>query len=289
MPDKSFVISVLNMKGGVGKTTLAANVFREVFRRHNLKTLLIDFDPQYNLSQMLLSRKDYESLQEKGRSLIRVMEQPLPTSVLQVSKKDLLEPPPPSEISKMLWYFPDKPEITLDLIAGSFDLAKFNLINNDGLEAPRKRFDKFIKKAKKEYQIIVLDCNPSSSFLTRTAIENATHLLIPVTPARYSFLGLESITKFIDEFLPNLDKPPEFFIIMNGTHYGSPSGEIENLIRSHPKFGPACLTTRIPHSEILSMKTGHIGFATERRVPYCGRLEGSLINVANEITKKLGV
>lgn len=289
MPEKSFVISVLNMKGGVGKTTLAANVFREVFRIHKLKTLLIDFDPQYNLSQMLLSRKDYESLQEKGRSLIRVMEQPLPTSVLEVSTNDLLEPPLPSEISHNLKYITNNPEIKLDLIAGGFDMAKFNLINNEGLEAPRKRLEKFIKKAKKDYQIIVLDCNPSSSFLTRTAIENATHLLIPVLPVRYSVLGLDLITKFIDDYLPNLDKLPEFLIIMNGTPYGSPPGEIENQIRSHAKYGPACLVARIPHSELLSMKTTHIGFATDRNVAYWRRLESSLINAANEIVFKLGV
>jgi chromosome partitioning protein len=258
MPEKSFVISVLNMKGGVGKTTLSANVFREVFQGHKLSTLLIDFDPQFNLTQMLLSRKKYESLQEEGRTLFRVMEQPPPTSVLQVSKKDLLVPPLTSEISHTLKTLVNSGE-RFDLIAGDFNLVRFNLRENDGLEIPRKRLEKFIKKAKEEYKIIVLDCNPSSSFLTRIAIENATHLLIPVRPDRYSVLGLDLITGFMD-ILPNLIKQPELLIIMNDVPYGSPPGEVETQIRSHKIYGPACLAARIPSSKILQMKTYHIGF-----------------------------
>jgi chromosome partitioning protein len=48
------VIAVLNLKGGVGKTTLAAHVFRELFVAKRLSILLVDLDPQYNLSQQLL-------------------------------------------------------------------------------------------------------------------------------------------------------------------------------------------------------------------------------------------
>lgn len=287
MPEKSFVISVLNMKGGVGKTTLSANVFREVFRGHKLSTLLIDFDPQFNLTQMLLSRKKYESLQEEGRTLFRVMEQPPPTSVLQVSKKDLLVPPLTSEISHTLKTLVNSGE-RFDLIAGDFNLVRFNLRENDGLETPRKRLEKFIKKAKEEYKIIVLDCNPSSSFLTRIAIENATHLLIPVRPDRYSVLGLHLITGFMG-ILPNLIKQPELLIIMNDVPYGSPPGEVETQIRSHKIYGPACLAARIPSSKILQMKSYHIGFATDRRVPYRGRVKKYLSDAANELISKLGV
>ena len=50
------VIAVLNLKGGVGKTTLAAHVFREVWASKRISILLVDLDPQYNLSQQLLSR-----------------------------------------------------------------------------------------------------------------------------------------------------------------------------------------------------------------------------------------
>ncbi|MEP6664250.1 MAG: ParA family protein, partial [Verrucomicrobiota bacterium] len=60
------VVAVLNMKGGVGKTTISANVFRELYRRigKEKKTLLIDFDAQFNLTQSVITEKGYEPLKK---------------------------------------------------------------------------------------------------------------------------------------------------------------------------------------------------------------------------------
>ena len=49
-------VSMINMKGGVGKTTLAFNIVWAMAYQKNLKVLAIDLDPQANLSQYLLSR-----------------------------------------------------------------------------------------------------------------------------------------------------------------------------------------------------------------------------------------
>ena len=44
MAGKSFAF--MNLKGGVGKTVLTANIAREIVHRHNKKILLVDLDPQ---------------------------------------------------------------------------------------------------------------------------------------------------------------------------------------------------------------------------------------------------
>jgi chromosome partitioning protein len=51
---KAKVISVVNMKGGVGKTTLAINLAHALASRRNKKTLVIDVDPQFNATQCLV-------------------------------------------------------------------------------------------------------------------------------------------------------------------------------------------------------------------------------------------
>lgn len=56
------VVAVLNMKGGVGKTTLSANIFRVLFERRQAGTLLLDLDPQFNLTQALFTRSAYDKL-----------------------------------------------------------------------------------------------------------------------------------------------------------------------------------------------------------------------------------
>ena len=48
------VISLLNMKGGVGKTTLAVNLAWHTFRRNKKRVLLVDLDPQFNASQYMM-------------------------------------------------------------------------------------------------------------------------------------------------------------------------------------------------------------------------------------------
>src|SRR5437762_10980773 len=54
-------ISVVNMKGGVAKTTLAVNLADCLVRRHEKKVLVVDVDPQFNASQCLLSGERYKS------------------------------------------------------------------------------------------------------------------------------------------------------------------------------------------------------------------------------------
>ncbi len=59
---KAPVVAVLNMKGGVGKTTIAGNLFSEVFSVKKANTLLIDRDAQFNLTQLLMIRTQYDEL-----------------------------------------------------------------------------------------------------------------------------------------------------------------------------------------------------------------------------------
>lgn len=48
------------MKGGVGKTTVSAHVMRVLYLKLLKRTLLVDFDPQFNLTQTIVPQSDYE-------------------------------------------------------------------------------------------------------------------------------------------------------------------------------------------------------------------------------------
>ena len=52
-------VSLINMKGGVGKTTLAVNLADFLVNRESKRVLLIDVDPQFNATQCVLSGNDY--------------------------------------------------------------------------------------------------------------------------------------------------------------------------------------------------------------------------------------
>jgi len=54
---KAQVISFINMKGGVGKTTCAVNLASYLAKEHQKRVLLVDFDPQTNASLSVMSEK----------------------------------------------------------------------------------------------------------------------------------------------------------------------------------------------------------------------------------------
>jgi len=68
------VIAVLNMKGGVGKTTISAHVMRVLYRTLKKRTLLVDFDPQFNLTQTVVPESAYEKYKQENRTILSVME-----------------------------------------------------------------------------------------------------------------------------------------------------------------------------------------------------------------------
>lgn len=65
------VISFVNMKGGVGKTTLAVNMADFLSYRYAKKVLLIDVDPQFNATQCLLNGDDYVEYIKAGGTTIK--------------------------------------------------------------------------------------------------------------------------------------------------------------------------------------------------------------------------
>ena len=71
-------ISLLNMKGGVGKTTLAVNLAWYLMRFESCKVLIVDLDPQFNATQYLL---DYDIFMQhrntKGTIADLLIEQPI--------------------------------------------------------------------------------------------------------------------------------------------------------------------------------------------------------------------
>jgi chromosome partitioning protein len=64
------VVSIVNMKGGVAKTTLATNLADVLVVREECKVLLVDLDPQFNATQCLVAGEEYVSRRSEGELTI---------------------------------------------------------------------------------------------------------------------------------------------------------------------------------------------------------------------------
>ncbi|WP_164283971.1 ParA family protein [Stenotrophomonas maltophilia] len=285
------VVAVLNMKGGVGKTVVSAHVMRVLYRILAKNVLLIDFDPQFNLTQTVMNQNVYEKHKKSKRTILEVMEPAAEASLFKVSA---VLPPAPQvdEVAVLLKRLVDDDGAvsgTLKLVPGDFGLVKYSLIEEPKSLAPiRKRFKEFVDNARSETDLVCIDCNPSSSFMTLCALSVATHLLIPVKPDRFSILGLELLDTFV-EGLPTLVKKPKQIIVLNDVLRAGGDPAVENILRSHPKFGGRTLATPLYHSGLIAANPSYTGFATDKPVANRFKVNDNIEKLANEIGKELGL
>ncbi len=264
------VIAVMNMKGGVGKTTLAANVFGGIFKWRRKNVLLVDLDPQYNLTQLLVHQSNHVADVDRDRSIISAFEagQPLgqPSPARELTKIGAHDLPPvdPSDIAHRIEFDADA-RTRLDLILGQFEIAKYTLPQSARkVDACMSHFKRFIDFARAKYDLVVLDVSPASSHLTLAALSAATHVLAPVRPDKYSFRGLKAMHRLMDELFA-LQAQPAFLAIMNGVAPDSPR-DVEEDIRADSEFGATLLKTFIPHSRYFFARNSGVAHSPAEKL-----------------------
>lgn len=186
----AIAVSLINMKGGVGKTTLAAQLAHAADKK-NLRTLAIDLDPQANLSQALMGAKAYvKHLNDKRPTVVNLFEQYVPPTVSAPSPNRI-------EIQDVIikkagfWN-----ETTLDLIPSRLELSN-TLKNPTGKE---RRLAKAVSKISDDYDLILIDCAPTESILTEAAYHCSRYALVPVKPEFLATIGLPLLASSIIEF-----------------------------------------------------------------------------------------
>jgi len=173
------VVSVINMKGGVGKTTLAFNLAWFSAYEENLKVLTVDVDPQANLSQYFMGDFKYWDFLEDEESL----------SVCDVFEKSTWT----TEVIKDVC--PNYRWLHLDLVPSRIELTT-TLKNPTSKE---RRLAKFISGVKEDYDIILLDCPPTDSILTTACYIASDYVIIPVRPERLATVGLPLLARSIQD------------------------------------------------------------------------------------------
>ncbi|HEY3323215.1 MAG TPA: ParA family protein [Planctomycetota bacterium] len=183
-------IAVVNMKGGVGKTTLAVNLacfYAYQFPRP-MKVLLVDLDPQFNASQYVLGQHRYKAILDENKPTIwHIFEQNTRTPAGKVG---------PVLATDVVHRISGSGEKVLDLIPSRLELALS--LKNPG---QKERFlAKTLRPLNDGYDIILIDCAPTESVLTTAAYLAADHLLVPVRPEYLSTIGLQLLVQSMQDF-----------------------------------------------------------------------------------------
>lgn len=183
---KPVVVSVINLKGGVGKTTVAALLARHVAGM-SLKVLAVDLDPQANLSQALMTENDYKRfMDEMQPSVVELFHGYQPPSGKAAA------PAPLGEVARKVGS-----RDNFHLIPSRFDFSD-NLIAS--VKPDERVLAKYISENMAEKDLVLIDCAPTESILTRTAYHASRYILVPVRTEFLSTIGFPLLKKSLEQF-----------------------------------------------------------------------------------------
>ncbi len=178
------IAAFMNMKGGVGKSTITANIGWWTAFKKDLRVLMIDLDPQFNLSQYVMGQRGYEELIEKKRPTISALFDSA-RSGRKVSLKKLI-------CAVKEW----SDGSCIHIVPASLDLA---WSMRYAVDRPHVLRDQ-LEEARSEYDLILIDCAPTESVLSTAAYLAADYVFIPVRPEFLSTIGLPLLLRSLKEF-----------------------------------------------------------------------------------------
>lgn len=186
----SDTISLLNMKGGVGKTTLAVNLAWHLYHQKGHNVLLVDLDPQFNATQYVMDYNDFDRHRKDNGTIADLLIERPSLNLRRGTKKR--QPLSLYEIERQGTY-------RFDLMPSELDLA-WVVKNPAQMEY---KLEKFLSQVRSQYNYIIIDCAPTDSVLTTMALTASDFILVPVRPDRFSILGYANLLETLKVFRSN--------------------------------------------------------------------------------------
>jgi cellulose biosynthesis protein BcsQ len=210
------VISLYNIKGGVGKTATAVNL-SYLAAKEGKSTLLYDLDPQSSSTY-------YFRIKPKMKTGLKP---------LVKGKKSLEKNIKGTDFNH------------LDLLPADFSLRNMDIML-DNVKGSKQRLKSVLKIFKGEYDYIFLDCPPNITLVSENIFYASDLILVPVIPTTLSSRTFEKLLTFFKKNKMPVNKIVPFFSmveIRKNMHKDS----IETLKKQYPFF----LNNRIPYSSIV--------------------------------------
>lgn len=195
--DNGKVISLINMKGGVGKTTLSIGL-ADFLASRCFKVLLIDADPQFNATQTLLDQYKKSDSSDSDENFYTSEILPTQKTIFRLFK-------PSTSIAERSEKI-KAPELIIELtenlniLCGDLNLV---LVNKSSDHSFVRKLRNFItdNNLRSIYDFIIIDCPPTLTIYTDSALYASDFYLIPNRIDRYSIVGIESLQKAVENLI----------------------------------------------------------------------------------------
>ncbi|MGW7556488.1 ParA family protein, partial [Streptomyces rimosus] len=198
----TYVISTINLKGGVGKTTTTVALAEFLSAEFSKRVLVVDLDPQTNLTTILIGEDKWKRLNDEGRTLatlfkdaLRPEEEPAEFDIGKTLQRRV------SSISEV-WRVDLLPS-SLDLIDVQDRLASMppgRFYSNNPTDLLRKA----VKSIIDDYDFVLVDCPPNLGIVTLNGLRISHGYIVPTIPDVLSTYGIPQIQQRVRAFAENL-------------------------------------------------------------------------------------
>ena len=197
------VISVINLKAGVGKTTTTVGLAQILSVEFNKKILVVDLDAQTNATTMLIGEEKWMEVNKQKQTIAQLFYEgvyPRSEKIFDINRAIL------KGVSNI-----DEVKL-VDMLPSSLDLID---IQEDVIKSPRGIFsvirpvdllDKSLRKIKQKYDYILIDCPPNLGVITRNGLKVSDVYIIPTVPDVLSTYGIPQIISRVNKFSKELEK-----------------------------------------------------------------------------------
>jgi chromosome partitioning protein len=203
--EETHVLSFINLKGGVGKTTTAVAVAEMLAQEERKHVLLIDLDPQTNATVTLITEEQWAEMDRDGRTIAQLFDDRLnPHSAPRFDIEKAIA----RQVSTI-----NDGIARLDLLPSSIRLIDLQdripmiALSGNFTANPLEILRVALQPVMDRYDYIIVDCPPSLGTVTKNGLRISTGYVIPTIPDIVSTWGIYQIVDNVQRFADDIGRP----------------------------------------------------------------------------------
>lgn len=275
------VISTINLKGGVGKTTTTVAVAEMLASEFSKRVLVVDLDPQTNATVMLVGENRWRELNANGQTVARLFQSALDRDAY-----------PPFDVVSAIQHGVGSTNQTrrLSLLASSLDLievqdrlagmgsGRFHTVT------PTEVLRRALRPVLEEYDYVLIDCPPSMGLVTLNGLRISHGYVIPTVPDFMSTYGIPQIVKRVRDFSEELGESIEPWGIVISKYQGNSTVHVNQTreLRNNPENPPVFDTVIYQSNQIAAAAEGAATATLRQKWGYAGQFDAY-----RELTKEI--
>lgn len=261
------VVSFINFKGGVGKTTLSVELAASLYKKFNARVLMVDLDPQSNCTLYWLNEADWERQINAKGTLLSFFEACLDDKPFDIASIVAT----PTRFAKSPWYqkFDLRLNRGIKLIPSDMQLfgVDLKLAQRFGFSNPKAQL--FLKKAlaaiDNQYDFVFIDCPPNLYLATQNGLFASQYYVVVAMAEYLSTLGIAHIQASINSLFADANsilgleafkKPVLAGIVFNKVRYlsGGTQSQEDFMLRIRAKYPDSVFKSYVSQSDKIAQR-----------------------------------